>query len=302
MKAVLDTKPTSIYNDKISQYYHFPKRYLGILKKCVGDWVVLRRPRADGGNLAYFATARVTHLTTDPDSHLMTYAHLSDYLEFETPTPWTENGRYAEEALRSIPRVQVGVYLRGRSVRELQERDFSAIVGRGLSSSIDLNGIHEISQKKEEVWDSDQALHGERTWKVEHALTKRIVRDRHFRKIVCDAYQNHCAVTRLHVLDLGGNPEVQAAHVWAVADGGPDIVQNGIALSGTIHWLFDRYLLSLTDDFRVILSPSLLPETRERLELVEGQKILLPNNLRHHPHVAYVQKHRETFGKKNSTT
>jgi putative restriction endonuclease len=33
-----------------------------------------------------------------------------------------------------------------------------------------------------------------------------------------------------------------------VAEGGPDVVQNGIALSATAHWLFDRHLIALTDD------------------------------------------------------
>lgn len=96
MKAVLDTKPTSAYDDDVSQHYHFPRRYLAIVERSRGDWVVLRRPRADGGNLAYFATARIVSIDDDPQSPGMSYARFSDYLPFGGPVAWRAGGRYAE--------------------------------------------------------------------------------------------------------------------------------------------------------------------------------------------------------------
>jgi putative restriction endonuclease len=56
-----------------------------------------------------------------------------------------------------------------------------------------------------------------------------------------------------------GNAEAHAAHILPVVDGGPDIVQNGIALSGTIHWLFDYYLISLTEDHRLVVAENGVP-------------------------------------------
>lgn len=41
--------------------------------------------------------------------------------------------------------------------------------------------------------------------------------------------------------------------------GGPDVVQNGLALSGTAHWLFDRHLISLTDDYGLLVSHNKVP-------------------------------------------
>jgi hypothetical protein len=63
------------------------------------------------------------------------------------------------------------------------------------------------------------------------------MRDANFRYHVCGAYENRCAVTGLAIINGGGRAEVQAAHIWPVAAGGPDVVQNGIALSSTVHWL-----------------------------------------------------------------
>lgn len=46
MKAVLDTKEASEYDDDTSRHYHFPQRYLQTVEQARGDWVVLRRPTA----------------------------------------------------------------------------------------------------------------------------------------------------------------------------------------------------------------------------------------------------------------
>ena len=86
------------------------------------------------------------------------------------------------------------------------------------------------------------------------AYTSRIFRDRVFRKIVLRAYGERCAVTGLRIINGGGRAEAEAAHIRPVEANGPDIVTNGLALSGTAHWMFDRGLISLSDDLEVLIS------------------------------------------------
>ena len=71
-------------------------------------------------------------------------------------------------------------------------------------------------------------------------LTSRIVRDRVFRRVVLRAYDSRCAITALKLINGRGRAEVEAAHIRPVEANGPDIVSNGLALSGTAHWMFDR--------------------------------------------------------------
>ncbi len=52
---------------------------------------------------------------------------------------------------------------------------------------------------------------------------------------------------------------VPAALIRPVADLGPDSVRNGIALSGTVHWMFDRGLLSVDDDYSILIAEDRLP-------------------------------------------
>lgn len=300
MKAVFDTKPTSIYDDEITQHYQFPRRYLGIVERCVGDWIVLRRPRADGGNLAYFATARVVGIEADPTTQGMSYANLDEFLLFDRPVPWTINGRYAEEDIRNIPQPKVGIFLRGKSVRALSEDDFTALLTLGLKETLDPRNADRLSVPDAMVNQAAKALQepapaGERERRVETVLTNRIIRDANFRNAVYEAYDNRCAITGLRMIDSRGNSEVHAAHIWSVADGGPDVVQNGIALTATVHWLFDRFLISLTDDHRLIIMATSIPAEMLVLLHSNGGKLHLPTKSELLPHPSYIKRHRNRF-------
>jgi putative restriction endonuclease len=159
----------------------------------------------------------------------MTFAHLRDFMQFDHPVPWTVEGRYWEEGLRNIPQQQVGVNLRGRSVRPLSEDDFAAIVAAGLSKTLASENAERLNLTPATVAQANADLHApprqDQERRVEQVLTNRVIRDASFRGLVCDAYDGRCAVTRLRILDVGNNVEVQAAHIWAVSDGGPEVIQ-----------------------------------------------------------------------------
>ncbi|MGV7120509.1 HNH endonuclease [Sphingopyxis sp. 550A] len=300
MKAVLDTKPESAYDDEIASRYHFPPRYLTLMRKCVGDWVVFRRPRAGGEGIAYFAVGRVIGIAPDPAIAGYHYASISDFLMFDRPVAWRIDGRYAEAALRAIENVpQVGLYLRGKSVRELEEADFAAIVDAGLSDTLDPANAKMLGL---DATDIDTA-----TWDVLHApdaierrtasiLLNRKIRDASFRRAVCRAYGDRCAVSGIRIVNGGGRSEVQAAHILPVALGGPDVVQNGIALSATAHWLFDRHLISIGEDYRLLISHNKIPSELKALFAPQFDRVLLPADLRLWPRQSYLAAHRERFG------
>lgn len=131
--------------------------------------------------------------------------------------------------------------------------------------------------------------------KIEQILVNRKIRDASFRRQVCDAYENTCAVTGLKMINGGGKAEAQAAHIWSVQAGGPDVVQNGIALSATAHWLFDRHLISLTDDYGLLISHNRVPSQLRPLFNNQLERIHLPKDKSLWPHLPYVQKHRSAY-------
>jgi putative restriction endonuclease len=182
-------------------------------------------------------------------------------------------------------------------VREIDAADFTSIVDAGLSNTLDpQNAIRlalEPSLLDRATEDLIQQPPSER--RVEQILVNRKIRDAAFRGLVLDAYDNTCAVTGLRIVNGGEKAEAQAAHIWSVADGGPDEVQNGIALSATAHWLFDRHLISLDDHYGLLVSHNKVPAELRQLFPSAGRPGKLPRDPRHHPRLEYIARHRERF-------
>lgn len=301
MNAVFDVKPGSGYDDDIALRYHFParKNYLEAARNAIGEWILYREPQRNGGRRAYIGTARVVSVEPDPDNVGYCYAHVVGYLEFSTPVPFVTAGRYAEASLREITDPsRVGQALQGKSMRPIQKGDFTAIVLAGLSETLALENAVRLGL---DFYDADLAPLPEfgvaetPDRRVEQMLVNRKIRDANFRLEVCRAYDDRCAVTGLRIINGGGRSEVQAAHIRPVADGGPDMVQNGIALSATVHWLFDRHLISIDTDHRLLVSHNRVPPELRNLFRPELAGLHLPQDRRLWPHPAFLSHHREAY-------
>src|SRR5205085_12325102 len=61
-----------------------------------------------------------------------------------------------------------------------------------------------------------------------------------------------CAVSTIGLATRSVS-EAQAAHVVPLGRGGADEPRNGLTLTSTLHWAFDRGLFSISDERRVIV-------------------------------------------------
>ncbi len=73
-----------------------------------------------------------------------------------------------------------------------------------------------------------------------------------FRTLVTDAYHRRCAVTGERSL-----PALEAAHIQAHAEQGPNQTQNGLLLRADIHRLFDEGYVTVDPKLRFVVSPKL---------------------------------------------
>lgn len=301
-KAVFTTRVDPSYDDLPEQRYHFPRTYLNQAKEAIGDWIVYYEPRRSGGGVssggrqAYFATARITAIDDDPRRSDHYYAIVRDYLEFEHPVPFKDQGGYYETALqREDGETNKGAF--GRSVRTMPDVEFDAILAAGFgrlfgSPTADPErGWVDTLQEETVPYDAGPV---ERP--IVERLTSRPFRDVAFRASVRAAYDNTCAVTGLKLLNGGGRPEVQAAHIRPVAEKGSDSVRNGLALSATVHWMFDRGLISVDEDFSLLTAKSAIPEPLTSL-LRPDRKLIVPKRAEDRPHPDELRYHRETIFK-----
>lgn len=282
-KAVFDTRASSGYDDDIAHRYHFPDRYLPDALKAVDDWVVYREPRRNGGREGYVSVAKLVSIAPDPARPRHSYATMTDYLPFDAVVPLRRSAGFYEVRLQQVKSPsRMGVALQGKSVRTISDGEFGAIARDGFRDTLDpANAIRlgldpRHADPSTLVLTQAEPIVQERL--VGQFLVSRPIRDAVFRRSVLDAYDNRCAVTGLRILNGGGKAEAQAAHIVPVADGGPDVVQNGLALSGTVHWLFDRHLISLTDDFGLLVSHNEVPPELRGLFARQLDRVHLPAN------------------------
>lgn len=294
-KAVFTHSTRSRYDDEREVHYHFPRTYLRTVEASLGDFIVYYEPRrsiqSDGasGRQGYFAVARVAGVEQDPRAADHYYARLVDYLDFIHLVPFREPGGHYYESLLRKPDGSTNKGAFGRSVRHVPDDEFELILRQGFR--------HELEEwERRDAVDAvaEPALTYDRPM-VESVLLKPF-RDQAFRHHVREAYEKRCAVSGLRLINGGGRPEVQAAHIRPVNQKGPDSVRNGLALSGTFHWLFDRGLISIDENYRVLTSPLGVPDELNRL-LLPDKRVILPKRIEERPHPSFLKWHRENVFK-----
>ncbi len=283
----------SIYDDSPAERYQFPSQYLGRVNACIGDWVIYYEPRKVVGARGYFAVAKIQQVIPDPGAPGMYLALIEpgSYLEFATPVPFSDEAGLVE---RGLLNEQGRISGRAQSaVRPIAPDDFKRIVELGLEESMPLMPrIGELPPSSEFQEDQVPFEFDEQRGRTNFSVS-RIVRDRVFRTIVLRAYEQRCAITGLSFINGGGRAEVAAAHIRPVEANGPDIVNNGIALSGTAHWMFDRGLIGLSDDLEILISRQANDPGSIRSFINSSGRAFPPSRSSDRPHPHFLQWHRE---------
>jgi putative restriction endonuclease len=103
------------------------------------------------------------------------------------------------------------------------------------------------------------------------------VRSGIFKREVPRIYNNTCCISRFR-LDATINVNmVDACHIIPFSFSYDDTISNGLALCPNLHRAFDRGLIAIDDDYRVLVSDSFVEEeSRYSIRQFAGKDILLP--------------------------
>lgn len=294
-KLVLLHKTTSVYDDKLDAAYDFPSIYLKRMSEAVGDWIVYYEP-VKAGARGYFALAKISQVIAKPNAEgrYLALIEPGSFLFFDRNVPRLLEGLPLESTLIDAAGAPMKGGITQSAVRRLSESDFARIVDLGLPEDLERIEARRYDQHRPQM--DEEATIFVRS--VIERLTRRKYREVAFSRKVREAYDYRCAMSGLQLRNGGGRPEVQAAHIRPVEKNGSDSVRNGLALSGTLHWMFDRGLISVADDIETILiSENKVPGDVVQRLLPPDRKLLKPLDPHFAPHPENLQWHRENvFG------
>lgn len=284
----------SPYDDVPSASYQFPARYRSAAEQCVGDWIIYLEPRRANLARGYFAVAKLSAIMPDPNVDDSFIGQIEDgtYLDFANPVPFNGPSGIVEKSILNADGKVGG--RRQSAIRTIPKEDFVRIAELGLA---DVSVLPRTDEEATPQGFFDPGLPfnmdipADR--RIAQLLVSKPIRVRSFRKIVLDAYDERCALTGLKLINGFGRAEVEAAHIKPVEANGPDIVNNGVALSGTAHWMFDRGLLSISDDYEILMSRQINDQDAV-LGLINSDRLLrIPERPQQRPHPAFLRWHRE---------
>jgi putative restriction endonuclease len=126
------------------------------------------------------------------------------------------------------------------------------------------------------------------------------VRNGTFKKWIPKIYQNTCCISGMKLVSAYGYSLLDACHIIPFSKNQDDRVTNGLALCPNLHRAFDRGLISIDADYKVIVSDQIMEDQSHPYGLTHfiGRRILLPSERHHQPAQENLEWHRlSTFSK-----
>ncbi|WP_121666194.1 HNH endonuclease [Mesonia aquimarina] len=115
-----------------------------------------------------------------------------------------------------------------------------------------------------------------------------------FKKTIPKLYDYSCCISKMKV-ETGLNIQlIDACHIHPISLSYDATIQNGLALTPTLHRAFDRGLITITTDFTVRVSKRLHEGASVyALSQFEGTTIQLPQQVHHYPSLEALAWHRK---------
>lgn len=118
-----------------------------------------------------------------------------------------------------------------------------------------------------------------------------------FKKLVPKVYDSTCSFSGMRLESTFAHSFIDACHIIPFSVTHDDKVNNGIALCPNLHRAFDRGLISIDSDYRILISDHISESEAHPYSLTQlaGRKIRLPFGQRYHPSLENLAWHRENI-------
>jgi putative restriction endonuclease len=116
-----------------------------------------------------------------------------------------------------------------------------------------------------------------------------------FKKEIPKIYNYTCSISGLRIITDKEVQMIDACHIVPFSISGDDTIGNGISLCPNLHRAFDRGLIAISDDYRVMVKPFFEEDNAYSIKQFEGKQLGLPRQTNFYPSLENLRKHRERF-------
>ncbi|MCS3532857.1 HNH endonuclease [Chryseobacterium sp. JUb7] len=118
-----------------------------------------------------------------------------------------------------------------------------------------------------------------------------------FKREIPKLYNNMCAISGMRIITENDNSMIDACHIIPFAEEYNDSLTNGIALCPNLHRAFDRGLISISDNYKILISNHFIEsDSPYKLSTFSNKQIVLPVNDKYYPDPENLFHHRKRFG------
>ena len=119
-----------------------------------------------------------------------------------------------------------------------------------------------------------------------------------FRREIPKIYNNTCCISGMRIDASIAVSMIDACHIIPFSVGYDDTISNGIALCPNLHRAFDRGLITIDDEYKVIVSSKLFEVSSQySIKAFEAKEINLPAPANYLPLKQNFKWHRENIFK-----
>ncbi|WP_121353338.1 HNH endonuclease [Flavisolibacter nicotianae] len=118
------------------------------------------------------------------------------------------------------------------------------------------------------------------------------VRSGVFKKEIPKIYNYTCSISGMRIITDRDIQMIDACHIVPFSESHDDTIKNGISLCPNLHRAFDRGLISLDAEYRVLVKPFTEQENFYSIKQFAGRQILLPTNKNYFPAKENLAAHR----------
>lgn len=118
-----------------------------------------------------------------------------------------------------------------------------------------------------------------------------------FKKLVPQIYNYTCCISGMRIIASREIQMIDACHIVPFSESHDDTISNGLSLCPNLHRAFDRGLISINSDYRVIISTSFEEQSADySIKQFEHKEIFLPKNKSQIPSLVNLDWHfKNTF-------